>query len=373
MQSFQAIRRLSRNQKGYALIAAMAIVVILSIMVMGLSTLALAEGRWSQLWSEKTEAFYLAESGIRNTVYRIVYENLTFSDDRIYPIDAPQLTSEGKYDFGTYKLFEVWVQTLADGKLSIISRGRVNGTHKAVEVILHPPTVFPPPESGPVIETTPTPENQNINYYMPEYQSPDIVITMPEGGSEGSLNLENNAVTTISGNYYYSDVNLLNSSSLTVQGPSTIHVAGDVTFNNNAILTVVGDVTFIIGGNLTLINGTMLVNTDGKVTFYVGQNVTIRQNAALGGDDPTKLLIYLSTENDSLEYTASIYNNAEFIGGLCAPTANVDIWNNAVVDGAVIGREVDIGNNAEVTYDSRMNSVNLNGAGNWNYVGWYEK
>ncbi|GEM_PF-5765123 len=362
-----------KDEKGYTLVAAVVVVTIIFIMVTTVTTIALSHLRYTKLFRDKTTALYLADSGIQDMVYHIIEEGSYF-EDRDFRTDSPHIISDGFYDFGPGKKFEVWVRKdLSTGKLIITSKGTANKVFRIVEQNLFLPSIYPdPPGDNQIIETAPTSENENRDYYMEDYIYPEIHITMPPDPDEGSLDIGAN--TTISGDHYYRNINVQNGVTLTFTGPANIYIAESFKINNNSSVIINGNVNFYIGHDLNFRVNTVLDNQAGSVDFYIGQNAYFLQRGMFGDPaDSTKLGVALSTDAGYLTYSVNVENNAQFYGGICAPNAQVNINNNAIIDGSVVGREVEVRINGVVTYDPQMATVTLTGEGTWEYLDWLER
>lgn len=361
-----------KEEKGYTMVVVMVTVVILSIMITAVTTLALSDVRKSKLWRDKTAAFYLAESGVNHVMSQII-EAKTEYENKNYLNDQPNVSSEGIYDFGPGNTFQVWVKEEGN-KLTITSKGIANKIPKVIEVSLlsSGEKVFPIPAAGHIIETE-AEHNQKPGYYDPSYSIPEIKIIMPEGLTEGSLSLSNNKQRTISEDHFYSSIDLSNNVILTIEGPATINVSGSVLIGNGSTIIIKDNVQFIVKDNLKFENNSIVDYQNGKVNFFVGKNLYIENNSIIGKVDPTKLAIYLSTEADPGQYNVNIENNAVIFGGICAPKAKVTMDNNSELTGALIGWEVFLKNNSEVIYVNAMKDITLGGGGgDWTYEGWNE-
>lgn len=374
-----------REEKGYTMVAVIVTVVILSIMITAVSTLALSDVRKSKLWRDKTAAFYLAESGINDALFRIInQESLAYGTyDPANPVN-PTYTStnppdggsnSARYDFGPGNYYEVWVEKLeTEGKLKITSKGIWNKVFKVIQQKVELPSVFPLPVALPpyaVIET-----ELGRPYYDPEYISPEIKVSPPPGNPSALVISDDE---TINGNKHYSGISVSkNHTTLTINGPATISIAGSVIFNNNIDVITNGDVTFNIAGDLTFVQNSNLKSNGGQVNFFVGQNAVFEGNylgntiglADSDQQDPTKLVVYLSTEPDPLTYSLTIHKDCNFAGGICAPKALVSVFQNDKID-ALVGYRITFGEQGEVSYDPRMDSITLPG-GTWSLKEWSE-
>jgi len=362
-----------KDEKGYTLVAAIVVVTIIFTMVTTVTTVALSHLRYTKLFRDKTTAFYLAEAGVQDMIHRIIEEGSYF-EARNYRTDPPHIVSDGNYDFGPGKKFEVWVsKELNTGRLIIVSKGTANKVFRIIEQNMFLPSIYPdPPGNNQVIETAPTPENQGRDYYMEDYVYPEVHVTMPPDPDEGSLDIGIN--TTISGDHYYRNINVQNGVTLTFTGPANIYIAESFDINNNSSVIINGDVNFYIARDLKFRENTILDNQAGSVCFYIGQNAYFLENGVFGDPaDSTKLNVALSTDAGFLAYHIDVENNAQFYGGICAPHAQVNINNNALLNGAVVGREVEVKKNGVVTYDPRMATITLTGEGTWGYLDWLER
>lgn len=357
MRQLAPVKKCLTGEKGFTMPAVIYTVVILSVLVTAVSTIALSTVRKSLLWNDKTEAFYLAESGINDAVYRI-YDMGGPISFKTYGIDPnPSYTNTDVFhDLGAGKDFAVWVARDVYGKYKISSKGSSNKISKVVEQEMELPSVFPQNSNGGnYIETNPAGTN-----YVSGYIPPVINVTMPAATYVNYLGQP----VLAPGTYYFNSLNLDIGQTLIVRGPATIYVKDDIELRNNAkIITNSGDVTFYVGDDVEFNNNNELINTNVIVTFYIDDDVEISNGNNFGNGDPTQLLIYANGN-------VTIDNKLDFAGGICAPTGTVHIKNNGAISGALVGNTVDFGTSV-YNYDWRMQGITSRDR--FTLGGWAEK
>jgi hypothetical protein len=131
----------------------------------------------------------------------------------------------------------------------------------------------------------------------------------PSTSSTGALVLGNNdSITLSAGTYHYSSISAGNSATINTTGPVTIYVSGNITVGNN----------FTMRAHNEKPDNTR-IRLVGSGKFESGNNLTV---------------------------TAEVYG----------PGFEFNTGNNVDLRGAVIAREINGGNNAELYYDSSLNA-----------------
>lgn len=142
---------------------------------------------------------------------------------------------------------------------------------------------------------------------------------------------------------------------LTVSG--VIYFDGNVTVANGAVNEYQGQATIYATGTFTMSNDSMMCGlrtADGTDCDFA---------AATGWDPNTNMLIVVAHGNDGSGNSVVLYNNAKWEGGLYAYN-NMDLVNNAVVEGPMILGGITFTNNLVVKPFPVITSVPLGAPGN---------
>jgi large repetitive protein len=150
----------------------------------------------------------------------------------------------------------------------------------------------------------------------------------PGGTSMGALNLSNGVSSTLgAGAYRYSSLNLTGGSTLTLNGPVVLHVAG----------------------NLTISNGSRMVVNSGSATLYVnGQKIDITGGSFVNATlDPRNLTIY----GGSGLQTVNLSGAATLHAQVFAPAGAIVVSGGQSTFGSLIGRTINLSNGSSVHFD----------------------
>jgi hypothetical protein len=368
-----------RGEVGYVLAGTLFVVAILVTLAAAVTTTAFTSVRSARAWHDRVVAFYAADSGINEALYRLI-------ELKHNPADFESASGL----LGDHESYSVSFQDLGGGRWAVVSTGRAGSSTRRVrlEVRFVGEPLFP--EGRAITETTP-----GRPYYVEGYEPPAVTFTfppVPPGAGPGEeLEVRNNRSAEIGpGTYWYTGITVGNNSSLTVAGPAEIHVTGDVKFDNNAGLSVSGAVTFYIHGGLTMgtnaqtalsgpthffvgehvwLGNNFTLTTQADARFTVTGNLTLDKNAVLNWPQQASKLVFMLTTDRA--HTVTLSNNAQAAAGIYAPTAAVTLENNSRLKGAVVGSTVDLGNNSDVTYDPSLEDVGApeGSEGRWEAVG----
>ena len=175
------------------------------------------------------------------------------------------------------------------------------------------------------------------------YQPPPVVppAWLQSFPSTGTIN--NNTTITTSGKY--DEINLGNSETITIDGAVTLYVIGDITLGNSAELVVVDEAT----------------NPDASLILYIGGDFEGKNSSNVNNmtGDPAKFKLYgLETcENIILK------NSSDFYGAVYAPNAYFEMTNSAEAFGAVTAKIYEQKNSAPFSYDASLKDVTVNDEG----------
>lgn len=151
------------------------------------------------------------------------------------------------------------------------------------------------------------------------------------------------------------------SGTTTVNGNVTIYVQNGLTLSNSAVIAINGNVTIDVnsGGNVLLQNQSSISITSGSLTIKTAGTFTLQNNATInypiGGSAGSAGAVMVMVQGA----TATLSGNAQFSGGIYAPSATLSIGNNSTLTGAVVANSGTMTSNASVTFDTTAgNSTN---------------
>lgn len=137
----------------------------------------------------------------------------------------------------------------------------------------------------------------------------------------------------------------------------------------NKVQEIKGDVTMYVEGDMKLEKDSELIIPEGSsLTLYLGKKLEVKKDSAddtIKGllnltKDPTKLIIY---GTDTCEKIKIEENRGTFYGAVYAPYAKVEIKNSNDIYGALVGWDVKLKNKKEygigtLYYDEALSSIN---------------
>lgn len=133
------------DQRGAALVSALVVMVVVSLVILGMMQLALASYRVGKFEEERQQALAAAESGIAVALARLTAGQSI--PKAIYPSSIPSIDSSSA-DWlgpGTGRMpseltlaprasFKVWVSEAVNGKMTLVAEGRCGGRTRVVQV-----------------------------------------------------------------------------------------------------------------------------------------------------------------------------------------------------------------------------------------------
>ncbi|WP_256369539.1 signal peptidase II [Moorella sp. E306M] len=362
-----SISRILRDKKGAVLPLTLIVIVILSFLITAIYSLVLTNYKNATYWDNKTKALYLAESGINDALYHLIEKG-----------EQPAQINSDPAVMGSDASYSVQLIPAGSDKLKITSTGTYRGVKNTASLMVYyvGETLFPQA----IVDLSAQPEEDG---YYEGYQYPAITFNLP--AVPPALNPEtlNPGQGVGPGDHCFTSFELQNNKSTTITGPANIYVTGDFQLDNNAGLTVNGQVTFYISRDLHLENNSSL-NLLGMTTWYIGNDasfqngVTLTQmqpavfyikgdldagnNCRLGTIPAANLLFYLTTDKS---HDVDVNNNAAIKAGLFNATGQVNIGNNATINGGVVGQQVSLKNHAAINYDESLKNVGGGSNGTW--------
>lgn len=361
------ISKILRDKRGFILPFTLIIIVILSFLITAILTLVLTNYKNATYHSNKTKALYLAESGINDALYHLIEKG-----------EQPAQINSDPAVIGNDASYSVQLIHAGSGKLKITSTGTYRGVKNTASLMVYyvGGTLFPQA----IVDLSALPGEEG---YYEGYQYPEITFNLPpvpqglhpetlnpgQGVGPGdhwftSFELRNNKSTTITGPaniYVTGDFQLDNNASLKVNGQVTFYISGDLVMNNNSSLNLLEATTWYIGNDASFQNGATLTQTQ-PATFYLKGDLDAGNNCRLGTMPAANLLFYLTTDKS---HDVDVNNNAAIKAGLFNATGQVNIDNNATINGGVVGQQVSLKNHAAVNYDESLKNVGGGSNGTW--------
>ncbi|MDD3375062.1 MAG: hypothetical protein PHY73_04995 [Candidatus Omnitrophica bacterium] len=401
-----------KNKKGIALITSYFIIFALTIMSTAFLAQSVSEKRTAEHYAKSTQAFWIAEGGVEQTLwelnsngcsncqacglnqclagtipgvgdYDVVIDltNNTLSSIGSVPSRTSEMlgskTIEISLSGGSNPIFthaayannEIQIQNnvIVDSYDSSIGSYNVSGniaangdigtsgTSTDIIDINNNAYIAGDVSTGPegtvdignnaTISGTISDENDRI------LESVVIPSVLTELTSQGDKTVGNNGSWILtSGTYRYDSITLKNNVDMTVSGDVTIYVSGDFNVKNNA------DITVTPGSSLTYY-------TDG--TFQINNNSTVNNMTQI----PANFIVYSTFSGDD---GILFNNNGELYGAVYAPDTDVELRNNAVTYGALVGDTVTLKNNAGVHYDEDLASISSGSSSGYTIATWQE-
>ena len=145
----------------------------------------------------------------------------------------------------------------------------------------------------------------------------------------------------------------------TISGNTTLQLAAGTYCYNN--LTIQG------GGELT-------TDGSGQVTIYLTGALVSQGNSTVGvDDDPTQLLVLMSSRAEATLEEGTITGSTKFFGALYGPSATINISGNAEIFGSIIADQIAITGSAAIHYDEALQDLdNVSNASDVKIVSWRE-
>ncbi|MBU0686859.1 MAG: hypothetical protein KKB81_03285 [Candidatus Margulisbacteria bacterium] len=347
-----------KKNKGFALLATVYIIIVLGGLAAVFVSLLFYESRMAISEYRYNKAFYIAEAG---KAYGIKYltsysdwsaemgfpftktfgggcftlSTANATEDAISLISYGIVTSEGiTYQRGIQVELLQEEIPLGGGALyalgSItIDKADITGDISAMGDITIDPGASISGEVNDNIAPPPDPPDLDTTYY-------DGQITIASTFPAGAVGYDSGAM---SGWYYVNgNVTFNNGANITVTGSATIVATGTVLVSNNVALgnklTVIADGFVTIKNNSTIGNNGVWFSSIG---FEVGNN--IEAGSVVVGEGT----VFLTPGDVDLSNNSSVY-------GFIFAEGTVTITNNAVFEGIIIAGDIDVENNASITY-----------------------
>ena len=135
------------------------------------------------------------------------------------------------------------------------------------------------------------------------------------------------------------------------------YYASDIDISNNSTVNITGDVVIYVNGTTDASNNSTLnINPGASLTIYAAGDVDLSNNSMVNPDEtPSSFVIYGIAGCDNIWLS----NNSDTYGAIYAPTADIHTGNNADVYGSLVGETITINSNAYVSYDEDLINLNI--------------
>jgi hypothetical protein len=138
--------------------------------------------------------------------------------------------------------------------------------------------------------------------------------------------------------------------------PSEVASLGDVRVPRNSSVTVHGPGSFVVR-NVTAESGAQIFidNTAGPVTLYVTGTMKMQSGSkvTLADPEPERFAVYVSGVGP-VEIAGKKRGETAFTGVLYAPDASVKLTGTGELEGAFVGRTLEMHDGSEVHYDENL-------------------
>jgi hypothetical protein len=136
-----------------------------------------------------------------------------------------------------------------------------------------------------------------------------------------------------------------------------------------------GDVVLYITGDIDLGNTCeIIVRDNSSLTIYIDGDINSGNGSSIGTENPTKDALTLQlygTGGDEQDFDLKAKN--EWTGVIYAPNANIDLYANGDVYGAIVANSFEFKNGGNYYYDEALREVSLSDEGvSFVVKRWYE-
>lgn len=398
------------NERGAALVIALTIVVVLSVLGTAFVMRTVTENMVAQKHAASTQAFWLADAGVQMATWQMTSNNCAGFVQCGTATACTSCTSCAGGDkclagtLGTNGDYDVTLNnanTLITSTGSYPSRSASNRVRRNVQVAVSNGALFS--HAAFAQNSISLSNNVTTDSYdssVGNYGGANIG-TNGSIGTNGTtagtvaiganVTVQGNASTgaggtvttgansTISGTTTHTNNVTLSSVTIpselsgladsgTISTTTTLS-AGDykyaaIDLSNNKTLTVDGNVRLYLTGTSAFSAGnnvTINISAGSSLTVYSDGSINFDNNSVINNvsKKPDKFLIYSA-------YTGAdgvlISNNGSIYSAIYAPETDISVTNNGSFFGAVVGKTVSMSNNASLHYDQALTSI-LGGAG----------
>jgi hypothetical protein len=298
-QPVEALKRTLRSERGVVLVTVVVAVAVLLTLVVSVSSLASGETRATPYWRDRTEARYVAESGLNHCLWKAEYERDELDlAQGTYPNDPPTFTSTSEdesrlevspgvivYPLPAGSYYEVWYKPdpVDTTKAAVTVLARAGQQSFLLNAVIRQKN--PPFDEG----GDKTGDKTEENFVMP-----------PDNDNISYIHVSDDPYTLPAGTY----------------------VVDWVRFDGNAPFYITDDTVIWVKESIVA-NGTGIVNPDGDESVPPAE----RYN----------LIFYMPPVEGA---TVTISGTTDWNAYVYAPTAKVKVTGDASVFGVLVGETV---------------------------------
>lgn len=296
----RTVFRYLSNENGMVFMVAVLAVGVIFSLTTAVSSLGAGEARATPYWRDKSEAVYVAESGLNHTMWKLKYEGTEIAAaEGEYGVDPPTFTSDSADEslgvLPALSSYQVWVKT-----------DPANNAFRLVTILAYVGDQSHILRARLQQESTPF-FDENGDGTAEEDEGTQTTISFPNLPNLGILHVTAGQVVTLQpGEYLYEEVR--------VDGHGVLQIAGDVTLWVRSRVNCSGD--------------------------------SVTNPIPVGATSPDhNLVIYippLTSEDGVTSQSVTISGDAEFNGFIYAPNARCRITGNSDVYGMVVGDDVTV-------------------------------
>ena len=330
------VRRALAGEGGFVLVSALLAVAVLLVLTLSVSSLASGESRAAPFWRDRTEAFYVAESGLNHAWWKLEYDRASdalVNHQGVFPSDPPTFTSTSEPESKTIvngqevsiampdgSFYEVWVKIDAvdTAKAAVTIRGKVGDQSYLLKATVHQKkTPFKDPDGD---DGT-------------GHQDPDTILRVPpDTDGYDHIITHGNEVAVYPGGTYVVDT-------VETYGTSTLKFTGDAEI-------------WIIG--------------EGKTSLKASGDTIINPLGAQEGipeDQRVTVIFYVVSPQ-----TVDLSGDAQVNAFIYAP--KIKTTGNPVIYGALVGGEVKVA--GSVTFDQQGEDIGfpVTAITEWELISW---
>ena len=328
-----AVRQALAGEGGFVLVSALLAVAVLLVLTLSVSSLASGESRAAPFWRDRSEAVYVAESGLEHSLWKLQYDGDSEAlqeHQGVFPTDPPTFTSTSEPEsmvtvageevlvtMPPGSFYEVWVKIDAvdTAKAAVTVRGRVNSESYLLKTTVHQTDI--PFEDG---------EGTGIGY-----RDEDTVVYPPPDTDD------------------YEDMIVAGKEKMEI--PAGTYVIHDMKATGTGQL-------FFLGDAVVWVLGSGSAEGEGKINPLGGPGISV--------DERVTLVIYVVSGVETFAISGSAKVNAFIYAPKIKCTGNPDIFGMLVAD------EIKI--KGSVTYDPQGEDIGfpVSAITEWEVISWGE-
>jgi hypothetical protein len=328
------VRRSLAGEGGIVLVSVLLAVAALLVLTLSVSSLASGESRAAPFWRDRTEAFYVAESGLNHSLWKLEYNRASdalVNHQGVFPSDPPTFTSTSEPESKTLvngqevcvampagSFYEVWVKydPLDSAQAAVTIRGKVGDQSYLLKATVHQKDI--PFED---------PAGNGIGYL----DGDTTLVLPPDTDGIDHMTAAGSSVTSYPGGTYV--VHTVETSG-----------SGVLRFTSDAEVWIVGE-----AGTSLKAAGTSVINPLGAQIVPENERVTV--------------IFYVVSPQ-----TVDISGNPEVNAFIYAP--KIKCSGNPVIYGSLVGNEVKV--KGSVTYNQQGTATGfpVTAITEWQLISW---